>query len=422
MDSVSITGDDAGRRDVSELFKPFSSLYMEDPARAFYLRAHAEAPVVYSQTFNAWLVTGHAEVTHVLRSAELFSSAKILDLPPQPPEVYAVLARAVFPLPPGLFNNDPPGHTRARSLFSKAFTSARTAALEPAIHATAASLIAQMSRVDGVVDLMQAFAFALPLAIDAALVGVPAEDATMLKAWQDEWFLLYDQQQPLARRIQAAEAVVEHHEYLRSLVEARRRAPREDFVSALVQARHEDARPLSTEEVVSHLIVLFVAGYETAAGLIGSLMLRLLEQRARWDAIPLDDVRLQGAIEETLRMDAPVQMEPRHVTQDTELAGRALPRDAVVFPFFGAANYDAGLFPDPLRFDERRPRAPRHYAFGHGIHTCIGANLGRLEAQIAARSLRRAFPRLRLASDARPSITPSLFFRVPAELLVLLEG
>lgn len=163
-----------------------------------------------------------------------------------------------------------------------------------------------------------------------------------------------------------------------------------------------------------------VAGYETAAGLIGSLVLRLLGDRARWDAVGHDDALLQGFVEETLRMDAPVQMEPRHTTGDTMLGGAAIPAGAAVFPFFGAANYDARQFPAPLRFDPHRPRFPRHYAFGHGVHTCIGAHLGRLEARIALQALRAAFPRLRLADGPRPRWTPSMFFRVPAELPVVL--
>lgn len=411
-------------RRVGALFQPFSPGYADDPARAFYQAAHGEAPVAYSEAFSAYLVTGHAELTQVLREPVLFSSAHILDLPPDlPPEVVAELKQGVYEMPPALFNNDPPGHTRARALFSKGFTSARVASLEPAIAQAANELVRAMDLGGGPVDLMQALAFPLPLQMSAALVGIPLEDAPLLRACQDERFTLYDPAADTARKVEAARRFVSYERYLAALIERRRAEPADDLITALIGARVDGEAPLSVDEMISHIIVLFFAGYETVASLIGSLVLRLLEAPALWDAIGGDAALLQAAIEETLRIDAPVQMEPRRATAPAVVGGVEIPAGATAFAFFGAANHDPAVFPSPERFDVTRPVATprgRHLGFGWGVHTCIGAPLARIEVRCAVQALRAAFPGLRLAAAARPSYAPSLFFRKPTAVPVTL--
>lgn len=418
-----VTGGGRVGRAVAELFQPFSPAYVEDPARAFYLPAHAAAPVAYSEAFSAWLITGHAEVTQVLRDPALFSSARNMDpmLPP-PPEVVDELRRGVFPLPPSLFNNDPPGHTRARALFSKAFTPARVAALEPAVREATQQFIGALARRGGEVDLMQEIAFPLPLQISSRLVGIPLEDAPRLKAWQDDWFRILDPALDLEQKIRGARGFAAYHRYYLDLIERRRVAPADDLVTALIRARHEGEQPLSVEEMVAHLIILFFAGYETVASLTGSVVSRLLADPALWAAASDDPALLTAAVEETLRLDSPVQMEPRHTTAKAVVGGVEIPADEKLFVFFGAANHDAKVHPDPLRFDLRRPAPIRHLGFGWGVHTCIGATLARVEVKTAVQALRAAFPRMRLARDARPIYQPSLMFRTPAAVPVILDA
>lgn len=410
-------------RRVGALFQPFSPAYADNPALAFYQVAHREAPVAYSEAFSAYLVTSHAEVAQVLRDPVGFSSAHILDLPSDlAPEVIAELKRGIYQMPPALFNNDPPGHTRARALFSKAFTPARVASLEPTIARTAEALVRSMDPGSGPVDLMQALAFPLPLQISATLVGIPLEDAPLLKECQDERFILNDPTVDTARKVEAARKCVFYERYLAELIERRRGEPADDLVTALIRARVDGEAPLSVEEMISHLIVLFFAGYETVASLIGSLVLRLLEAPALWDAIGSDTALLQAAIEEALRIDAPVQMEPRHATAPAVIGGVEIPVGAAVFTFFGAANHDPTMFPRPHEFDVSRAVNPRgrHMGFGFGVHTCIGAPLARIEVRCAVQALRAAFPGLRLAGASRPSYAPSLFFRKPIAVPVTL--
>ena len=404
---------EAARLAVGALFQPFSPAYQDDPARAFYREGHARAPVAYSQSFFGYLVTGHAEVAQVLRDGVLYSSAKILDpVVPFPPELLASLERGVFPLPPALFNNDPPNHTRARALFSKAFTPAKVAGLEPRIRSFAEQLTRELAAGGDSAELMHDFAFKLPMRVISELVGVPYADMDQLKSWQDDWFKLYDPALDLPSKLQAAEGFVAYADYYRALIDRRRAAPADDLISALLRARDgEDA--FTTEEVISHLVILLFAGYETAASLFGSLLFELLGAPDLWQRIGSDAALLQAAIEETLRMHAPVQMEPRHTTAAAVLGGVEIPAGSTVYTFFGAANYDARVFPDPLRFDLTRQNGARHLGFGFGVHACLGASLARLELRVGTQALRAAFPRLRLAEGARRSYAPSLFFRTP---------
>ncbi len=412
---------EATRVSVGALFQPFSPVYQLDPARAFYAEAHARAPVAYSAAFFSYLVTGHAEVLQVLRDPQLFSSARILEpvVPFQPELIAELQRRGTFPLPPGLFNNDPPDHTRARALFSKAFTPAKVAALEPQIRGFAGELAAGLCAGPEAIELMHDFAYKLPMRVISALVGVPFEDMERLKSWQDDWFKLYDPTVSLAAKITAAGGFMDYQAYYAALIEQRRAQPADDLISALVRAR-EGTDAFTNDEIISHLVVLLFAGYETAASLMGSTLWSLLAEPSLWARVGGDATLLQAVIEESLRMHAPVQMEPRHTTGPATVGGVEIPPGSAVLTFFGAANYDARVFPDPLRFDLERPNGTRHLGFGWGVHSCLGASLARLELRAGLQALRAALPELRLADPAAPrAYLPSMFFRTPAAVPAL---
>ncbi len=406
---------------VGDLFQPFSPVYQQDPARAFYAEAHARAPVAYSQAFYSYLVTGHAEVMQVLRDPQLFSSARILEpvVPFQPELVAELQRRGTFPLPPGLFNNDPPDHTRARALFSKAFTPAKVAALEPQIRGFAGELAAELCAGPEAIELMHDFAYKLPMRVISALVGVPFEDMDQLKSWQDDWFKLYDPTISLEAKLTAAGGFMDYQAYYAALIERRRAEPADDLISALVRAR-EGTDAFTNDEIISHLVVLLFAGYETAASLMGSALWSLLAEPSLWERVGGDATLLQAAIEESLRMHAPVQMEPRHTTGPATVGGVEIPTGSAVLTFFGAANYDPRVFPEPLRFDLERPNGARHLGFGWGVHSCLGANLARLELRAGLQALRAALPGLRLADPTAPrAYNPSMFFRTPTAVPAL---
>lgn len=411
--------DAAKQREIGELYRPFDPRYTADPAAGLYLRAHREAPVAYCAAFSAYLVTGYAEVVQVLRDPVRFSSAKNLDpVLPVPKEVLAVLERGFFPLPPALFNNDPPGHARARSLFARAFTPARVAELEPRIRRYAGECIDALVAADVAADIMPTLAFPLPMKVIAELIGIPFEEMAQLKAWQDGWFRIFDPTAPLAQRLADAEGFVAYNRYYLDLIERRRAAPADDLVSALILARIDGETPFTNAEIVSHLLVLLVAGFETTAGLLGSLLYQLLARPPLWKSIGGDPALLAAATEETLRLDAPVQMEPRRTTTKVVVGGVEIGEGATLFVFFGGANYDAQIFQSPQTFDLQRSANARHLGFGWGVHACLGASLARLETRITMQLLRERLPSLSLAPETARTYAPSMFFRSPAAVPV----
>jgi cytochrome P450 len=398
-----------GATSVGERYNPFDPAFSADPY-AFYRQACEEAPVCYSPLFDAWVVTGHAELMTVLKEPNLFSSAHILDFPANlPPEVHAVLAEG-YPIVPGLFNNDPPAHTRVRALFSSAFTPRRVAEMEPGIRALAHSLVDRFAA-DGHADIVSQFAFLLPMTVIADLVGVPREDIPQVKRWHDGWMTLLVPGLPAEQQIACAHSIVAYQRYYAGLIAERRANPRDDLLTAMVEARLEGSTPFTTEEIIIQLVILLSAGHETTTSLISGMLLHLLRHPDQWQALLQDQRLIPAAIEETLRFEAPVQMEPRQTTRPAEVGGVTIPEGASVHPVFGAANRDPQVAADPERFDIHRPGPNRHVAFGWGTHFCIGAALARLEGRVAIETLIERLPNLRLAPGFAPEYAPSFFFR-----------
>jgi len=404
----SIPGDDHPVRAVGRGYDPLAPLYNDDPY-LFYARARRESPVSYSPTYNVWLITGHAEVLEVLRLPSVFSSAQNLALPYAPPlEVQAILDEG-YPPAPGLFNNDPPGHTHARVLFAGAFTARRIAELEPRIRDLAHRLVDGFAR-DGQADLVERFAFPLPMTVIADLLGVPREDMPKVKAWHNDWLSLFVPGAPLARHMEAARSAVAYQRYYAALIEERRARPRDDLITALAEATVEGAR-FSMAEMLSHMMILLSAGHETATDLIGHMVMHLLQHPELWRAIDADPGLMGPAIEESVRFHAPVQAEPRVTTEEVVLGGVTIPRGARVHVVFASANRDPGVFPDPDRFDIQREHPTRHLGFGHGIHFCIGAPLARLETRVALEVLRERLPGLRIRPGFAPEHVPDFYLR-----------
>lgn len=180
----------------------------------------------------------------------------------------------------------------------------------------------------------------------------------------------------------------------------------------------EDPESLTAEEIASILFSLRFAGHETTNNLIGNLVRRLLEEPARWDAVAADPALIPKAVDETLRYDPSVPVWRRVTTRPVTLGGVDLPAGAKLFLWLAAAGRDADVFPEPDTFELNRPNAAKHLAFGKGIHYCLGAALGKLEAQLALTALLRRFPRLRLLAHQELSFHPNISFRGPQSLWV----
>jgi cytochrome P450 len=299
--------------------------------------------------------------------------------------------------PPSMLVVDPPDHTRFRRLVGRSFTPRATAAAEPAIHATADRLLDELAHRAGrrPVDLVDAFAAQLPVLVIADLLGVPTARREDFLRWGAAAAATLDPGLPVRRYVAAERALRAMHAFLREHFARLRREPGEDLVSRLVTLPPDEA--LTERELHATVMLLLGAGFETTVNLIGNAVVLLDASRDQWQRLAADPSAWDGAVEEVLRLDSPVQLTGRTAKVDVELAGRRLRAGARVTLLLGAANRDPAVFPDPARFDVARPNARDHLAFSGGIHYCVGAGLARLEAVVALRTLTERFPDLRVA-------------------------
>jgi len=286
---------------------------------------------------------------------------------------------------PGMLGSDPPRHTRLRALVSQAFTPRMVEQLEPRIRQIAAELLAPAMET-GECDLVETLSYPLPVIVIAEILGIPPEDRGRFKLWSDEVVRTLGTGVGGGPGQQVDEALFEEmRAYLLAMAEERRKNPKSDLISGLVQAEM-DGEKLTSEELVAMLILLLVAGNETTTNLIGNTALEFMAHPDEFAKVLADPGLIPSALEEVLRFNSPVQATVRRPTRDVELSGKPIPQAIPVVVWLAAANRDPGHFPDPQRFDiTRTPN--RHIAFGLGVHFCLGAPLARLEARVAVEEL-----------------------------------
>lgn len=313
--------------------------------------------------------------------------------------------RAVLPATPPLLqllsnhmlNLDPPDHTRLRGLVSKVFTNQVVAGLQPRIQQVADELLDRV-HAKGEMDLIEEFAFPLPIIVIAELLGIPPRDRLRFRNWSNAFVTpSANLQRSVKKLAKAGQVMADFTGYMRKVFAERRHAGRDDLISLLLRAE-DDGDQLREEELFSMVILLIVAGHETAVNLIGNGMLALLqhpEQRERLQASP---ALLPTAIEEIARYDGPVERATmRFAAEAIAVAdGLTIERGDAVSLILAAADRDPAQFPRPDEFDIGRD-PNRHLAFGQGIHYCLGAPLARLEGQIALRTLLTRYGQIQLA-------------------------
>ncbi len=386
-------------------FDPMTPAQREDPFDVLE-RARRECPVFHVAALDLWVVTRHDDVLTVLKDHRSFSSAGALKSSPGPfpAEVQAVLAEG-FPEMPYIIEVDPPLHDRIRGLVTKAFTPRRVAQLEPRIETIARELLDEFAR-DGVADIVERFAWPLPLRVLGELFGVPVVDLEQLHHWGVDWLLL-QQEQPLERQLDHARGLLEIQRYFVRAVEQRLERPTDDLLGALVSARNAIDPPLSVVEIAGLPLDLMVAGHVTVTRAIGSTLNLVFSHPPLRDHL-LDPELAPKAIEEILRLESPAQGLFRLTTREVELGGVTLPAGARVMAHFASANRDACVFARPDDYDPERADVGKHLAFGKGRHFCIGAPLARLELGIALPMLLERLPGLR--PGAVPGRREEVFF------------
>lgn len=376
-------------------FNPIAPEQLENPYPV-YARARRERPVFHSPDLNLWIVTRYADITEVEMAPGTFSSAAALEASTEPhPEVLAVLKQGYVEFL-SLVQSDPPDHTRVRAVFGKALNPQRVAAMEASTRALADSLIDSFVQ-RGEVDIIPEFAYALPGLVICDLLGLPRSDLRQLKRWSDAKQVLMSATTPVQHQVECARDFIAMQRYFAGHIEERRQRPGEDLLSLLVPQSMGGTAPISHQEAISNAIDLLAAGHETTTDLIGNGLALLLRSPEQLRALREDSRLIPNAIEEMLRMEAPVRGFFRTATRETQVGGVSIPRGARLFIVYASGNRDEDQFAMPDRFDIRREDAKRHLSFGKGIHFCLGAILARLEARIAFEHLLRRLPNLRFA-------------------------
>ena len=290
---------------------------------------------------------------------------------------------------------DPPDHTRLRRLLSVAFTPRRVELLRPRVQELVDDLLDDIAAqgADARVDLVRSFAFPLPFTVICELLGVPEPDRQRLGEGLQGMLVPTDTPEDFAKAKVHSDVVVS---MLQGLVASKQASPDDALVSALISARDGDER-LTTQELLSSIFQLIVAGHDTTASLIGNGMVALFRNGDQLAELRSDPTKTASAVEELLRYDAPVPHATfRYAVEPLSFGEVTIPAGAQVIISLAAADRDGDAFTDPHALDIDRPHS-RHLAFGYGIHFCLGAPLARMEAQLAFETLLRRFPEMQLA-------------------------
>jgi cytochrome P450 len=389
------------------LFNPLSPDFIRDPY-PHYERMRTTDPV-HLTPLGMYAASRHAEASLVLRDKRFGKDyvertirrygPKIMDEP-----VFRSMSH-------WMLQQDPPDHTRLRGLVVKAFTARRVEDMRPRIQQIVDETLDRIIP-QGKMDLIEDFAFRLPVTIICDMLGIPEDHREAFYAGSRDGGRLLDPV-PLSpeeiKQGNASNALAAM--YFQQLFELRRKTPGDDLITQLVQAE-EDGSKLSNEELTANIILLFGAGHETTVNLIGNGLLALHRNPDQLELLKANPQLITNAIEEFLRYDSSVQMTGRVALEDIDdLGGKRIPKGETVLCLLGSANHDPAVYPDrPERLDVTRPNV-KPLSFGGGIHFCLGAQLARIEAEVAISTLLRRLPDLRLDDAVNPEWRPTFVLR-----------
>jgi len=405
---------DVGLFDIPTLIRPYEA----------YKKLRDEAPVYHVPELDINVVTRYDLVREAIRDTDTFSSqydgflqaSQRMAFEAAPADVQEELLRInkeMILIPPTMLTLDEPEHTKYRSLVSKLFTGSQIKKMEPQVSAIIEEEADRFVN-EGNPDFMEGFAFPVPLRIISDRLGIPEEDrpffydaATAAAAG------LRLSPLPPEEMVRRARLGVDLQQLLVRLIEARRVEPLDDMITILANSKLQDEdRYLTHGEALSILNQFLVAGHETTTSTFGWGMLLLCRNPHLQEEIRNDSKLIRTFVEETLRLEAPVQGLPRLVTRDTELGGFPLKAGQMIMLRYGAANRDERQFENPDAVDVHREKAGMQLAFGSGVHHCIGAPLARQELNLGFPALLARMADIRLASDRpEPEAEPSFILR-----------
>jgi cytochrome P450 len=381
-------------------FNPYSRSHLGNP-HPVYAQLREERPVHLNERPRFWTISRFAHIQQALRDWPAFSSGAGITLD------------GFTGIKPMVILMDPPRQATLRKVILSAFASKRIALLENSIRQTTRYLL-DVAHAESEIDLVAEFTAPLPIMVIADMLGIDPADRDLFKTWSNgimatapgDYASLQDNYQHIFA-------------YFGYVIEARREAPRDDLVTALVHASVDGAM-LTDDEILGFCALLLIAGNETTTNLLGNAALLLGKHHGARAQIVSDRSLLPGALEEVLRFEGPVPTLTRTTTRDVEIHGQVIPAGEKVLLLLAAANRDPRVFDEPERFDIHR-RGLNHIEFGSGIHYCMGASLARLEAKVAFEELLGRFPQYAVtATDLAYFNTPSI--RGPVRLPVVLNG
>lgn len=348
-------------------------------------------PIWWAEDKNAWVLTRYEDVRFVLKNADLFSSNSMGEMDHQP-----------FALP--LLTDDPPRHTQLRSIVNTAFTSRTLKKMEAEIQVLVDQLLDGLD-VSSSVDIAAEFTIPLPVSLIARLMGIPEERREDFKRWSDALVSTG----PATEMKDRMPDIKQMGTYFRSLIAERRDNPGDDLVSQVVNAEVDGAH-MSDDDIAAFCMLLLIAGNETTSNLLSNLLDYVANNPQVWESLKNNQDKIDAAVEEALRFDAPVQWTNRKAIKDSEFYGETVKAGDVVYVVMGSANHDSAHYDKPAEFSLERKRGD-HYSLGYGIHFCIGAPLARMEASYALSGLLKRFETISHSSAAKNERTYSNMLR-----------
>ncbi len=397
----------------------FSDDILQDPYPT-YARLHREGPLHYVEVGSKWAVWSifsHAECSSIAKDPRLSAKRAKQMLLPLPLSRQAEFSELARMLSLWLIFMDPPEHTRLRKLLNKGFSVAAVEGLRPQAEAIVDQMLKPLER-GSEVELMREFANPMPVRIISELLGVPqALHGTFVNASRAIAVFRGNPNRTVEEARAAQDALIELTEFFRKTVAERRSNKGSDLISLLIDIE-EEGEVLTEEELYAQCIALLFAGHETTRNLIGNGMYTLLQNPQQTAELREKPEMIRSAVEELLRFESPVQFTARVLKEDIDICGQHIPKGWTVLCMLGAANRDPKQFKEPDRLDLKRLNN-QHLAFSAGLHFCIGAQLARLEGQIAILNLVQRFPRMKLAGP-RPEWVSTFGFRGLKSLAVIL--
>lgn len=380
----------------------FENPRLIDDPYPFYKNWRDEHPIWWADDVQGWVVSRYDDVRFVLKDAKLFSSKSMGEGEQQ-----------AMALP--LLTDDPPRHTQLRSIVNKAFTSKTLKDIE----STVTELVGeQLNVIQGKtdIDISAEFTTPLPVYVIARMMGIPPDRATDFKRWSDA-LTGTSEASDLTERMPD---IMEMAEFFQAQIPMRRETPGEDLISKVVHAE-VDGQSLNDEDIVGFCILLLIAGNETTTNLLSNLLFHLADAPDTWNELRANPEKIDAAIEEILRFDAPVHWVNRKATSDVQFHGTTVKAGETIYASMGAANRCTLHYANADQFRLDRGRAD-HHSFGHGVHFCIGAQLARLEARAAMAEILRNYRSITHHSNAENERTHSTMLRGFHHLWLSLEA